>query len=50
MMCFLKGLMLGALAGLCAGLSVSPHSRRKLMRSAPCRALRSVCCKVESLF
>ena len=50
---FLKGmtigLTLGAMAGAVAGLTVTPHQRRKILRSSPCRTLRHVCCKIENM-
>ena len=50
MMRFLKGLLLGAAAGVVAGLMVTPKQRRRMMRSAPCRTLRDICCRIESAF
>lgn len=50
MRCFLRGLLLGVMAGVVAGLMVTPRQRRKLMRSAPGRALKDICGKIEDAF
>lgn len=50
MMKFLKGMMLGLIAGVCAGLSVTPRTRRQIMRSQPCHTMKRICRSIEDMF
>lgn len=50
MLKFLKGMMLGLIAGAVAGLSVTPRTRRHIMRSQPCHTMKRICRSIEDMF
>jgi len=46
---FMKGMGIGLIAGATVGLMVSPKTRKKVMRSKPVRAIRSIGEAVEDM-
>jgi len=46
---FLKGMGIGLVAGATVGLMVSPKTRKKVMKSKPMRAIRSIGEAVEDM-
>jgi gas vesicle protein len=46
---FIKGMGIGLIAGATVGLMVSPKTRKKVMKSKPVRAIRSIGEAVEDI-
>lgn len=47
---FVKGVGLGLIAGAAAGLLISPKTKRRVLRSKPAKAIRSIGETVEDMW
>lgn len=46
---FIKGVGIGMIAGAAVGMMISPKTRKKVMKSMPVRAIRSIGEAVEDM-